>query len=244
MQLQGKTILLTGAAGGVGRATALRLAKEGANLALADIRGDELRKIATQIGKTALPLEADVSRTQDVQRMVNETVGRFGCVDVLVNNAGGSANLLGKITTFIDSEESTWDFVFGLNLKGTFLCAHAVLGQMIQRRSGKIINIASIAGVCGLEERVDYSAAKAGVIGMTRALAMEVGRYNIQVNCISPGMINSWGISPPGKTYLGHGGDPAEVASLIAFLASEEADYITGQNYVIDGGRCLGPKEK
>ena len=244
MKLQGKTILLTGAAGGVGRATAMLLAGKGANLVLADIRSEPLREMAAQIGDRALPIAADVSCAQDVRNMVDAAMAQFGRVDVLVNNAGGSANLLGKISTFLDSEEATWDFVFALNLKGTFLCTHAVLEQMVRRRAGKIINIASIAGVCGLEERVDYSAAKAGVIGMTRALAMEVGEYNIQVNCISPGLILHSGICKTEGTYLRRSGDAAEVASLIAFLASEEADYITGQNYVIDGGRCLGPKQK
>ena len=115
---------------------------------------------------------------------------------------------------------------------------------MMERRSGKIINVASVAGVCGLEEMVDYSAAKSGIIGMTRALAMEVGRYNINVNCVSPGTVSSWSQIPPEATYLGRGGKPEEIANLIAFLASHEADYITGANYLIDGGRTLGPKAK
>ena len=247
MRFAGQCAIITGAGGGVGRATAMRLAREGARVVLADVNLPGALEVQREIqaeGGDALAVEADVRLADSVNAMVETARAHFGPVDILVNNAGGSARLIGKKSWFWESEESTWDWTFGVNLKGPFLCARAVICQMMERRSGKIINVASVAGVCGLEEMVDYSAAKSGIIGMTRALAMEVGRYNINVNCVSPGTVSSWSQIPPEATYLGRGGKPEEIANLIAFLASHEADYITGANYLIDGGRTLGPKAK
>ncbi|MDD6883710.1 MAG: SDR family oxidoreductase [Eubacteriales bacterium] len=247
MRFDGQCAIITGAGGGVGRATAMRLAREGARVVLADVNLPGALEVQREIqaeGGDALAVEADVRLADSVNAMVETARAHFGPVDILVNNAGGSARLIGKKSWFWESEESTWDWTFGVNLKGPFLCARAVICQMMERRSGKIINVASVAGVCGLEEMVDYSAAKSGIIGMTRALAMEVGRYNINVNCVSPGTVSSWSQIPPEATYLGRGGKPEEIANLIAFLASHEADYITGANYLIDGGRTLGPKAK
>lgn len=247
MRFDGQCAIITGAGGGVGRATAMRLAREGARVVLADVNLPSALEVQREIqaeGGDALAVEADVRLADSVNAMVETARAHFGPVDILVNNAGGSARLIGKKSWFWESEESTWDWTFGVNLKGPFLCARAVICQMMERRSGKIINVASVAGVCGLEEMVDYSAAKSGIIGMTRALAMEVGRYNINVNCVSPGTVSSWSQIPPEATYLGRGGKPEEIANLIAFLASHEADYITGANYLIDGGRTLGPKAK
>ena len=247
MRFKDRCAVITGAAGGVGRATALRMAREGACVVLADINAEKAEAVAAEIvagGGRAIAVQTDVQRGESVEGMIERAHQSFGGVDILVNNAGGSARVIGKKTWFWESEESTWDWTFGVNLKGPFLCARAVINEMIERRRGKIVNIASVSGVCGLEEMVDYSAAKSGVIGMTRALAMEVGRYNVNVNCISPGTIDSWTVAPPQATYLGRGGKPEEVANLICFLASEEADYITGVNYLIDGGRVLGPKAK
>lgn len=247
MRFEGQCAIITGAGGGVGRATAMRLAREGARVVLADVNLPGALEVQREIqaeGGDALAVEADVRLADSVNAMVETARAHFGPVDILVNNAGGSARLIGKKSWFWESEESTWDWTFGVNLKGPFLCARAVICQMMERRSGKIINVASVAGVCGLEEMVDYSAAKSGIIGMTRALAMEVGRYNINVNCVSPGTVSSWSQIPPEATYLGRGGKPEEIANLIAFLASHEADYITGANYLIDGGRTLGPKAK
>ena len=247
MRFDGQCAIITGAGGGVGRATAMRLAREGARVVLADVNLPGALEVQREIqaeGGDALAVEADVRLADFVKAMVETARAHFGPVDILVNNAGGSARLIGKKSWFWESEESTWDWTFGVNLKGPFLCARAVICQMMERRSGKIINVASVAGVCGLEEMVDYSAAKSGIIGMTRALAMEVGRYNINVNCVSPGTVSSWSQIPPEATYLGRGGKPEEIANLIAFLASHEADYITGANYLIDGGRTLGPKAK
>ena len=160
----------------------------------------------------------------------------------MVNNAGGSAALLKKLTRFVDAEPETLDFVIDTNLKGAMYCTQAVLPSMIEKRYGKIINISSIAALCGLYDRVDYAAAKAALIGMTKALAMEVGEYNICVNCISPGAIERGGVKREHMTFLGengHSGTPQDIADTVLFLA--EQDFITGQNIVVDGGSTLGP---
>lgn len=247
MRFENQCAVITGGAGGVGRATAIRMALEGASVVIADSNYEKAVATAAEIaglGGTAIAVLTDVRSGDSVNCMIKEAHKVFGKVDILVNNAGGSARVIGKKTWFWEADESTWDWTFGVNLKGQFLCARAVIKEMIERRKGKIVNVASVSGVCGLEEMVDYSAAKSGVIGMTRALAMEVGRFNVNVNCISPGAIDSWTVAPPQATYLGRGGKPEEVANLICFLASSEADYITGANYLIDGGRVLGPKAK
>jgi len=176
---------------------------------------------------------------------VGEAVEHFGKIDFLVNNAGGSAGLLKKLTRFVDAEQSTLDFVIDTNLKGAMHCAQAVLPSMIKQRYGKIINISSIAAVCGLYDRVDYAAAKAGMIGMVKALAMEVGEYNICVNAISPGAIARNGKRGVHMTYMGEdgmGGVPKDIADTVLFLAYQ--DYITGENIIVDGGRTLGPSHR
>lgn len=161
----------------------------------------------------------------------------------MVNNAGGSADLLKKLTKFVDAEQETLDFVIDVNLKGTINCIQSVLKSMINNQYGRIINVASIAGICGIVDRVDYSAAKGGVIALTKALALEVGKYNVCVNAVSPGAIERDGCRLHHMTFIGEDGrtgTPEDVANLVSFLAAQ--DFITGQNYIIDGGRTLGPK--
>jgi len=237
---------VTGAARGIGKAIALRYAADGAVVAVDDIDMDGAEKVAAEIvaaGGQATAFSANVTKSGEVRAMVDAVLTHFGKVDILVNNAGGGAGLLlGKTSAFRDMAEEVWKWVVDLNLYGTMICTQSVLDHMIERRYGKIINFGSIAGVCGLPDWAAYSAAKGAIISLTKTLAMEVGEYGINVNCISPGAI----LSRPGSdwsrgTWLRRGGEPAEVAALAAFLASDEASYITGVNYLIDGGRTLGP---
>jgi len=181
--------------------------------------------------------------------MVKTALDEFGRIDILVNVAGGAIRGKGH-GYFHEVQEEFWNSVIDLNLKGPLICCHAVIEHMIQKRRGKIINIASIAGMIGSSyKEAAYSAAKAGVIGLTKALAKELGPFGIHVNCVSPGTIGTPQFFShdeesmkyfEGRNYLGRWGKPEEVANVVAFLASDEASYITGQNHAVCGGRSLG----
>lgn len=239
--------IVTGAGNGIGKHCALRLAREGAKVMLCDIAEANLKNTAKEINDFGGVCEVSVFDLLDYEKLV-ETVEKtkevFGRIDILVCAAGGSAGLLNKLTEFKDSEKKVRDWVIDLNLTSTMDLCHAVSKYMTEQKYGKIINITSIAATCGIKQRADYSAAKAGIIAMTKVLAMELGQYNISINCVSPGAI-SRGDNRGGMTYYGENGrmgDPTEIANLVAFLASREADFITGQDYIMDGGRVLGPK--
>ncbi len=254
MKLEGQVAIVTGGGGAIGGAICIRLADEGALVAVTDRTLEQAEMVAKRIetrGGRAVAFVADVLDTASVKAMVSGVQERFGRIDILVNNAGGSAALRKALTEFKDADEEIWQWVLDLNLGGTMRCTRAVLPEMVRCSRGKIVNISSIAAEVGIAQRADYSAAKAGIIGFTRALAIEVGRYGVNVNCVSPGLISRW---PAGKepeqpvasdgTYLGRQGRPSELAAMVAFLASEEASYITGVNYTVDGGRVLGPKSE
>jgi NAD(P)-dependent dehydrogenase (short-subunit alcohol dehydrogenase family) len=241
LKLQGKTAIVTGAASGIGKATAIEFAKEGANIVIVDLNEPKVTETAMEIEKIGVQVVieiADVCDSERINQVVEHTIEKFGAIDIVVNCAGGSARLTGKITPFSESEQSTWEWVLKLNLLAPMIMNRAVIPHMIKSSSGKIINIGSVAGVNGLPNMVDYSAAKGGVIAMTHALAKEVGPYGINVNCISPGSIATRPGAHP-QTFLKRPGEAWEVAKLIAFLASNDSDFITGQNYLIDGGRCI-----
>ncbi len=244
-RFEGRTVMVTGAGKNIGKEIALSFAREGANVIVCDYNAENATQTAAEIealGVSVMKAVCDVREREKIKTYVAEATARFGGVDILVNNGGGSAALLKKLTRFAVAEPETWDFVIDTNLKGAMYCAQAVLPAMMEKRYGKIINISSIAALCGLYDRVDYAAAKAGLIGMTRALAMEVGEYNICVNCISPGAIERGGVKREHMTFLGqtgHSGTPSDIAETVLFLASQ--DFITGQNVVVDGGRTLGP---
>jgi len=244
-RFEGKTVMVTGAGKNIGREIALDFAKEGANVVVCDYDEENAVNTAKEVealGVSALLAVCDVRDRERIFSYVDEAIQKFGKINVLVNNAGGSAMLLDKLTRFVDAEPETLDFVIDTNLKGTMHSTQAVLRSMIENESGKIINMSSIAAVCGLLNRVDYSAAKAAMIGMTKSLAMEVGEYNICVNCVSPGAIERNGAKWENMTFLGkngRAGTPKDISDAVLFLASQ--DYITGQNLVVDGGRALGP---
>ena len=247
---EGRTAMVTGSGKNIGKAIALGFARQGANVVVCDYNEEAALQTVEEVkalGVGAMAAVCDVRDREKIFAFVAEATQRFGTIDYLVCNAGGSAQLIGKVSHFVDAEVSTLDFVIDTNLKGSMHCAQAVLPGMIKQKYGKIIFMSSIAAVCGLETRVDYAAAKAGMIGMAKALAMEVGQYNICVNCISPGAIsrNGKGNVPRKRmTFLGEGetgiiGTPKDIADTALFLAYQ--DYITGENIVVDGGRTLGP---
>jgi len=243
---EGRTAMVTGAGKNIGKTIALGFARHGANVVVCDYNEENALQTVTEIkalGVDAMAAICDVRDRDQIISCVAEAIDCFGHIDYLINNAGGSAALLNKVTDFVDAEPSTLDFVIDTNLKGSVYCTQAVLPSMIEQKYGKIIFMSSIAAVCGLETRVDYAAAKAGMIGMAKALAMEVGKYNICVNCVSPGAISRNGKNTSTKkmTFLGENriGTPDDIADTVLFLAYQ--DYITGENIIVDGGRTLGP---
>ena len=247
-KFEGKTAFITGSGKNIGKEIALSFAREGANVIVCDFDAAAAEQTAEEVralGVGCMTAVCDVRDREKIFAYVDEAVNKFGSVDILVNNAGGSAGLLNKLTQFVDAEQQTLDFVLDVNIKGAFHCAQAVLPSMIEKRWGKIINMSSIAAVCGMKQRVDYAAAKAALIGMARALTLEVGQYNICVNCVSPGAIARDGGGHGHMTHLGEDGRmgaPCDISETVLFLA--EQDYITGQNIVVDGGRVLGPSHR
>ncbi|MEE8472167.1 MAG: glucose 1-dehydrogenase [Dehalococcoidia bacterium] len=248
MRLKDRVAIVTGAAGGIGRAIALKLAQEGANIAVADMNLEGATGVAGEVkslGREALAVKTDVSDHQEVNDMVKAVLDKFGRIDILMNDAGGSARERGSY--FHASTEDVWDMVLAKNLKGTMHCTRAVINHMMERKSGKIVNMGSVAGVYGQEEKAEYSAAKGAIIAFTKALALEAAPHGITVNCVSPGVIDTLA-TRPGRTArqdqllslippMGRLGTPEDVANLVAFLVSDEAAWITGQNYLITGGR-------
>lgn len=239
-----KTVLITGASRGIGAATALRFAARGYRVAVnynhSEQKALSLVDQIRQSGADALAIRADVSAAADVERMFDECRRQLGGVNILVNNAGIAQQ---KLFTELTPEE--WDRMFDINVKGVYLCCRTALPEMIRRKSGKIVNISSIWGLTGASCEVHYSAAKAAVIGLTKALAKEVGPSNIQVNCVAPGVVETdmlASFSPEDKaalkeeTPLMRLGTPEDIAAAICFLASPEADFITGQVLSPNGG--------
>jgi len=249
MKLQGKVALVTGAANGIGLAVARRLVAEGASVVVNDIDAEKVELAVAEFqaaGGKALGAVADVRKMAEVERMVTDATAVLGPIYILVNNAGGAARKRGG--PFDQTTEEVWDWVLGVNLKGTMICTHVVMKQMMERKTGAIVNMGSISPFTAGFNGVEYVASKGGIIAMTRTLAKGLGPHGIRVNCVSPGAIETEGVMPDEKakenfrktTHLGRNGRPEEVASLVLFLISDEAAFITGQNYIIDGGRSLG----
>ncbi len=250
MALNGKTAIVTGAAGGIGYAIAERFAKEGVRVMIADVdraKGEAAATGLSSAGDVSF-VQCDVSKSAEVNRLVETAISSFGTIDILVNNAG-----IVHGADFLDLAEADFDRVLGVNLKGSFLVGQAVARHMADRvksggRPGSIVNMSSVNAVFAIANQVPYSVSKGGVSQLTKAMALGLAPYGIRVNAIGPGsimtdMLASVNADPAAKnrilsrTPLGRIGDPAEIAAIAVFLASDEASYITGQTIYADGGR-------
>ncbi len=245
MKLEGQVAIVTGAGQGIGRAIALTLAREGATVVVNDIDLEKAEKVAEEIksqGGQALPVQADVSVGDEVNNLVEKTLDSYKRVDILVNNAG-----VAKMTRFLELTEAEWDRTMNINIKGQFLCSKAVIAHMIKQKRGKIVNIASLAAHIGAPGLAAYGASKGGVVQLTKALAVELGKFNIMVNAVSPGLTMTDLIKSVVKDRpdfiegidripLRRAAEPEDIANVVLFLASSESDYITGQVIIVDGG--------
>jgi 3-oxoacyl-[acyl-carrier protein] reductase len=248
MDFTGKVAIVTGSGRGIGKAIAMKLAENGATLVINDV-GDSApaEQTVTEIknlNRQAMAIMADVSSSADVAKMVETAIAAYGKVDILVNNAGITRD---QLTMKMTDEE--WDKVLAIDLKSVFLCTRAVLRPMLKQRSGRIISMSSVVGIIGNAGQANYAAAKAGIIGFTKTIAKEVASRGITVNAVAPGFIDTpmTQVLPEERKQalmnnipLGYLGTPRDIAETVAFLASEEARYITGQVISVDGGISLG----
>jgi 3-oxoacyl-[acyl-carrier protein] reductase len=243
-RFKGKVSIITGSGQGIGREIALAMAREGASCVIADwneSRAQEVASEITEFGGMAIPVKVDVSDPDQVEAMVRQTLGAFGRIDILVNNAG-----IGHVKPFLSITLEEWNRVLGINLTGQFLCAQTVARAMLQQGGGRIVNIASISGERGGTGRAAYGAAKAGVILLTKVMAVELASKGIRVNAISPGPTETEQVREchddatraayhsvlPIERYA----EPSEIANAVLFLASQEASFIHGHILNVDGG--------
>ena len=247
MLLDGKTALVTGASRGIGRAIALRLAAEGARVAInyaGNVKAAEEVKAAIEAaGGTAILCRADVADSAAVEAMIADVVKEFGAIDILVNNAG-----ITRDTLLMRMKDEDFAKVLDTNLKGVFYCTKAVAKLMMKKRAGRIINMASVVGLVGNAGQTNYAAAKAGVIGFSKSAAKELASRGITVNAVAPGFIGTDMTADLPESVkekalsdipLGRAGQPEDVANAVLFLASDQASYITGQVVHVDGGMVM-----
>ena len=248
MDFTGKVAIVTGSGRGIGKAIAVKLAENGATLVINDV-GDSAPAEQTvaeikNLNRQAMAIMADVSSSTDVSKMMETAIAAYGKVDILINNAGITRD---QLTMKMTDEE--WDKVLAIDLKSVFLCTRAVLRPMLKQRSGRIISMSSVVGIIGNAGQANYAAAKAGIIGFTKTIAKEVASRGITVNAVAPGFIDTpmTQVLPEERKQalmnnipLGYLGTPRDIAETVAFLASEEARYITGQVISVDGGISLG----
>ncbi|NLI15257.1 MAG: 3-oxoacyl-[acyl-carrier-protein] reductase [candidate division Zixibacteria bacterium] len=245
-ELMGKTALITGAGRGIGKEIARALGKSGANLIISDIAADFANQAASELndaGIKTLAVVGDISKAGDVETLFKTANETFGGVDILVNNAGITRdNLLARM------DEKDWDLVLSVNLKGAFLCTKAASRGMMKKRYGRIVNISSVVGIMGNAGQANYSASKAGLIGLTKSAAKELAGRNITVNAVAPGYIATdmtQNLPEEAKAKflqsvpLGRPGTPEDIAGVVLFLVSDAASYITGQVIHIDGGMLM-----
>ena len=247
MSLSGKVAFVTGASQGIGRACAIKLAKEGAAVAVAARNQEKLNELVAEItaaGGKAAAFALDVADEEQVKATIKACLAQFGRIDILVNNAG-----ITKDTLVMRMKRADWDSVLQTNLTAAYLCIQQVISSMLKQRWGRIINITSVFGQMGQAGQANYSASKAGLIGLTMAIAREVGSRNITCNAVAPGFIETAMTAVLSEEFkqtavkqipLGRVGTSDDVASAVAFLASDEASYITGHVLSVNGGMLMG----
>lgn len=244
MKLEGRTAIVTGGSRGIGRAICIKLASEGANVVTCyHSKAAEAETVVAEcekFGVKALALQADMNSEEDVEKLFTEAEAITGKIDILVNNAGVTADNL-----IIRMKDEEFEEVINTNLRGVFYCLRAAAKRMMRKRYGRIVNISSIVGVTGNAGQVNYAAAKAGVIGMTKSMAKELGSRGVTCNAVAPGFINTDMTAVLPETAkealvkniaLGRAGEPEDIANAVAFLASDDASYVTGQVLEVTGG--------
>lgn len=243
MDFKGKVIVVTGSARGIGRTIAERFAKAGGTVVISDLDDAAVQQVASEIGGGAIGIAANVTSADDVARLLDETSAKLGSVDVVVNNAG-----ITRDTLMIRMDEKDWDMVLDINLKGAFLVTKAASRIMMKQRRGRIVNISSVVGLTGNAGQSNYSASKAGLIGLTKSAAKELASRGVTVNAVAPGYIETEMTKnlPEAvrddymtKIALKRPGSPDDVASVVMFFASDEAAYVTGQVLAVDGGLSM-----